>query len=1073
MRARMRSRWTMYRPRLETLEDRWLPSAVLPGFDSTPMFHSDDGGVGPISIGFSINYFGKSYNQLFIDNNGNVALDQNFFSFADATVPPLSSIPHPLIAPFLADVDTTNTNIVSYGSGLVNGQTAFGVNWPGVGYFDAHSDKLNNFQLVLVDRSDTGPDNFDLEFNYDQIQWEASDFSGGTGGLGGSSARAGYTDGTGPQGTSFELPGSGVNGAFLDSKTTTGLIYNSLDSTVAGRYVFSFRNGVVVPGNRPPTADAGGPYTIHEGDSLTLDASASSDPDGDQLTYFWDVNGDGNFNDASGVSPTLSWQQLQALGITDGPSMFNVSVRVDDGHGHVVTSTATTLDILDTPPALGISGNQSVDEGSPYTLNLTSSDPGPDPITSWTVNWGDGNIDTVAGDTTALTHTYADGLITETIAATATNQDGTFSATPLSVTVNNVPPTLSNVTVTSPINENDVATLTGNITDPGVLDNFTLVVDWGDGSAAQTYTFAAGATSFNVTHQYLDNPGPHPSSGGDFAIDLTLTDKDGGTATGSTAVTVNNVAPTLSNVAVTSPINENDLATLTGNITDAGTLDSFTLVVDWGDGSAAQTYTFAAGATSFNVTHQYLDNPGPHPSSGGDFAIGLTLTDNDGGTATASTAVTVNNVGPTLSNVAVTSPINENDLATLTGNIPDPGTLDSFTLIVDWGDGSAAQTVNYTTGTSSFVLPHQYLNNNPGNAPYTVNLTLSDDDGGTATGSTSLVVKNVAPVITSLTITAPPSGSAVALSATFTDAGTLDTHTAVIDWGDGSSSSGVITESNGSGTVAASHVYASDGTFTVTLTVTDADGDSASQSAMVHVQLAGTAVLVPDPCDPTKTALIVQGTPDDDIIVFVPQCDTGDVTVILNWQSLGTFHPTGRIIAFGQAGDDILFAAGIDQPVWLFGGDGNDLLVGGSGPNVLVGGAGNDFLLGGRGRDLLIGGGGADRLIGQGGDDILIAGTTSFDAQDAALCAIMREWTSDHDFATRVANLSGNTSSPLFSAARLNDSYFLIDSGPDQTVFNDTSKDKLTGSAGRDWFFAGAGDKITDLKSNELAFIFG
>ncbi|HMC67265.1 MAG TPA: calcium-binding protein, partial [Gemmataceae bacterium] len=227
-----------------------------------------------------------------------------------------------------------------------------------------------------------------------------------------------------------------------------------------------------------------------------------------------------------------------------------------------------------------------------------------------------------------------------------------------------------------------------------------------------------------------------------------------------------------------------------------------------------------------------------------------------------------------------------------------------------------------------------------------------------------------------------------------------------------------------------------------------------------------------DPCDPTKTALVVQGTLGNDTIVFTPGGNTGDISVKLNGASLGTFHPTGRIIAYGLAGDDDIQVAGsIDLSAWLFGGDGNDRLKGGNGPNVLEGGAGDDLLVGGSGRDLMVGGGGADRIIGNGGDDILIGGYTSYDALDAALCAVMAEWTSNHDFATRVANINDQMNSPGF-ANRLNGNFFLIDAGVGQTVFNDSSKDVMTGSAGSDWFFAGTADKITDLSAADRAFIF-
>lgn len=89
-----------------------------------------------------------------------------------------------------------------------------------VGYFSYHADKLNSFQLVLIDRSDVNPRDFDIEFNYDHILWETGDAAGGSGGLGGYSARAGYANGAA---ATYELPGSAVNGNVDDD---TGLAFS-------------------------------------------------------------------------------------------------------------------------------------------------------------------------------------------------------------------------------------------------------------------------------------------------------------------------------------------------------------------------------------------------------------------------------------------------------------------------------------------------------------------------------------------------------------------------------------------------------------------------------------------------------------------------------------------------------------------------------------------------------------------------------------------------------------------------------------------------------------------------------
>src|SRR4051794_10753500 len=95
------------------------------------------------------------------------------------------------------------------------------------------------------------------------------------------------------------------------------------------------------------------------------------------------------------------------------------------------------------PPLLTVSGSASVNEGAVYTLTLAASDPGADTISSWDITWGDGTSLLVTGNPASVTHTYADGPHGYTITASATDEDGTYSAHNLSVTVNNVAPTLT------------------------------------------------------------------------------------------------------------------------------------------------------------------------------------------------------------------------------------------------------------------------------------------------------------------------------------------------------------------------------------------------------------------------------------------------------------------------------------------------------------------------------------------------------------------------------------------------------------------------------------------------------
>ena len=231
-------------------------------------------------------------------------------------------------------------------------------------------------------------------------------------------------------------------------------------------------------------------------------------------------------------------------------------------------------------------------------------------------------------------------------------------------------------------------------------------------------------------------------------------------------------------------------------------------MVNWGGDPLSpkniETYTFAAGTKDFVLTHQYLDD-NPSGTASDQYTINLTITDDDTGTSNGSTTVTVENVAPVLGCLKTVA-IEENGATTLTGTITDPGTLDTFDLVVNWGDPLSPkniETYTFAAGTKSFKLTHQYLDDNPSDTPsdqYTINLKITDDDTGTSSDNATVTVNNVAPVITCLRSSAKEVGDAregekVWISATFKDVGKLDTHTAVIDWGDGTVSAGQVSKS--------------------------------------------------------------------------------------------------------------------------------------------------------------------------------------------------------------------------------------------------------------------------------------
>ena len=209
---------------------------------------NDDGSTGPVNLGFTANINSTNFTRTYVNNNGNITFNNSLGTFTPSAIS--SGAFGPIIAPFFADVDTrgAGSNPVTYGSATLGGFNVFGVNYINVGVYNRQS-IFNSFQVILTDRIDINAGDFDIQFNYDRIVWEAGTASRApAGGLGGTSALVGYwTSAT----SNATLPGSLVNGALVDGGPNA-LISNSLNSNIPGRYNFQVRNGAVVNPNAVP-----------------------------------------------------------------------------------------------------------------------------------------------------------------------------------------------------------------------------------------------------------------------------------------------------------------------------------------------------------------------------------------------------------------------------------------------------------------------------------------------------------------------------------------------------------------------------------------------------------------------------------------------------------------------------------------------------------------------------------------------------------------------------------------------------------------------------------------------------
>jgi hypothetical protein len=337
---------------------------------------------------------------------------------------------NPIIAAFWADVDTRGAGAVYYDLDAADGIMT--ITWDHVGYYSAHHDKLDTFQIVLISE---GNGNFDIEYRYNNIQWTTGDASGGSNGLNGAPARAGYSAGDGVH--YFELPQSGNQSALLSLPTTNG------NTGIAGVDHFEVRNGEVGPATLTSTGtiDFSDPdlNDIHSIQSVTYAGP------GDHLgTLALVKNSDttgsgtgGEFKWTYTADPTAVRNALDGLSTHSKVETFDVVIS--DGHGGTVTqSVAVTLtETGDHAPVINVDNLNVTEHGDGTTtvsgLSVTDSDATANEVFSITATTAG------AASGTSVTPATGSGHLADINALLATG--GTYHE-------GNTPPSTDMVTVT-------------------------------------------------------------------------------------------------------------------------------------------------------------------------------------------------------------------------------------------------------------------------------------------------------------------------------------------------------------------------------------------------------------------------------------------------------------------------------------------------------------------------------------------------------------------------------------------------------------------------------------------------
>ncbi len=449
----------------------------------------------------------------------------------------------------------------------------------------------------------------------------------------------------------------------------------------------------------------------------------------------------------------------------------------------------------------------------------------------WTaiVNWGDGSsqsVGTIGNNPTgagwhdvAASHTYLRaGTFRGEVCVTDDLDEGscfTFRAV-----VDNLPPVVeAGPDIDAEPDLVSGATLSleqATFTDPGTNDDHTATIDWGDGTPLATATVTSSRSSGGTvtgTHTY--------AADGIYEVEVCVSDQAGGVGCDTLDVDVRvvNQAPV---ALVEAPAEEviNVEVLLGGGFTDPNPDDTHTMTIDPGDGTGVQPLPLQSGegVGSGGIGHVYADP--------GIYDVTACVTDAAGESDCSTTPIEALDDG-TANQPPVADPggpyvVDEGTTVTLDAS----GSSDP-----EGGDVTIAWDVD---GDGSYETPGATLDVDADDGPGSISIEFEvcDAQALCAMGTAVVQISGLAPTITALAVEI--SGTSADASVSFTDPSPTDTHTVVVDWGDGSPADRVESSAPGGGTVSLAHTYAP-GTWTLMATVTDDDGDETTDTTEVVV----------------------------------------------------------------------------------------------------------------------------------------------------------------------------------------------------------------------------------------------